>query len=41
MLLQSFEKRQGRTQRSAPTNAGLPDVIRNIRPYTTTRYAIL
>lgn len=29
---------QGRTRRSAPTDVGLPDVIKNIKTYTTTRY---
>jgi len=30
--------RKGRTQRSAPTDVGIPDIVRNIKTYTKTRY---
>ena len=29
---------QGRTQRSAPTDVGIPDLVKNIKTYTTTCY---
>ena len=29
---------QGRTQRSAPTDVGIADVVKNIKTYTTTHY---